>query len=49
MKIKPLDMFFVVKHGKIHQAIITEVTSTLGLPKGDNPKENNNSKDILFC
>jgi len=48
MKIKPLDMFFVVKHGKIHQAIITEVTSTLGLPKGDNPKENNNSQRIYY-
>ncbi len=32
MKFKPTDKFFIVKSGKIHQAVVIEVTETIGLP-----------------
>jgi len=33
MKFKPTDKFFIVKRGKVHQAVVIEVTETKGMPK----------------
>jgi len=49
MKFKPTDKFYIVKNGKIQQAIITEVTDRLGMPTKSNKKDYKVSNKIYYA
>ncbi len=49
MKFKPTDKFYIVKNGKIQQAIVTEVTDRLGMPTKSNKKDYKVSNKVYYA